>query len=374
MSTVRFGEFEFDPLAGELRRSGETTRLEPQPARVLAVLVERAGEVVSRDELQQRVWAATRCRLRARPQPTASRRSARRSAIRRPSCASSRRCAARYRFIAAQPDAAPAFHRSPGAAAFAVAARALRSPARLVDADGAAPPKPLAPAADTRVRRRRPFDNETDVAACDRLAQTLTDATVARLAAMPIAWRSSATRLSCPRMFRDVGVMGSLGVSHVVLGQVQEISGQLRITTRPDPGRRSVARLAQRFEPSAADTVKLDRRFRAVTAAVTGARWAVEAVISVIDVLTESRPNLHRVGLPGRAETSMDRKRRPTCLSAVPSFSLASGSARSSEPAAAGQQGGPALAPDPPRRHAGRHVPTQDPDLVRRWGECPTAT
>ena len=56
--TVRFGEFEFDSLAGELTRDGATTRLEPQPARVLAVLIERAGGVVSREELQQRVWSA----------------------------------------------------------------------------------------------------------------------------------------------------------------------------------------------------------------------------------------------------------------------------------------------------------------------------
>src|SRR5439155_9284530 len=45
------------PLAGELRRGTETTRLEPQPARILALLVERAGEVVTREELQQRVWS-----------------------------------------------------------------------------------------------------------------------------------------------------------------------------------------------------------------------------------------------------------------------------------------------------------------------------
>ena len=43
--------------AGELRRGGMTTRLEPQPARVLAMLVERAGEVVTRAELQQHVWS-----------------------------------------------------------------------------------------------------------------------------------------------------------------------------------------------------------------------------------------------------------------------------------------------------------------------------
>src|SRR6267142_7248341 len=54
---LRFADFEFDERAGELRRNGATTRLEPQPARVLAVLVERVGEVVTRAELQQRVWS-----------------------------------------------------------------------------------------------------------------------------------------------------------------------------------------------------------------------------------------------------------------------------------------------------------------------------
>ena len=53
---VRFEEVEFDPVAGELLRGTVRTRLEPQPARVLALLVERAGEVVTREELQQRVW------------------------------------------------------------------------------------------------------------------------------------------------------------------------------------------------------------------------------------------------------------------------------------------------------------------------------
>src|SRR5206468_8190738 len=39
-----------------LRRGAENVRLEPQPARVLAVLLEHAGDVVTRAELQQQVW------------------------------------------------------------------------------------------------------------------------------------------------------------------------------------------------------------------------------------------------------------------------------------------------------------------------------
>src|SRR4029450_3554639 len=54
---VTFGVFEFDPASGELTRSGTPVRLQPQPARVLALLTERAGSVVSRDELRQNIWA-----------------------------------------------------------------------------------------------------------------------------------------------------------------------------------------------------------------------------------------------------------------------------------------------------------------------------
>src|SRR6266566_9974789 len=45
-SSIGFGEFEFDAASGELRRGAENVRLEPQPARVLAVLLEHAGDVV----------------------------------------------------------------------------------------------------------------------------------------------------------------------------------------------------------------------------------------------------------------------------------------------------------------------------------------
>lgn len=53
---LRFGVFEVDLTAGELRKSGMKLRLQGQPFQVLALLLERAGEVVSRDELQQKLW------------------------------------------------------------------------------------------------------------------------------------------------------------------------------------------------------------------------------------------------------------------------------------------------------------------------------
>jgi DNA-binding winged helix-turn-helix (wHTH) protein/Tol biopolymer transport system component len=53
---LRFGDFEFDSLSGKLFREGRRVKIQPQPLRVLGVLLERAGEIVSREELRTRVW------------------------------------------------------------------------------------------------------------------------------------------------------------------------------------------------------------------------------------------------------------------------------------------------------------------------------
>lgn len=52
----RFGLFEFDAATLELRREGALVRLQLQPSQVLACLVERADQVVSRDDLHKVVW------------------------------------------------------------------------------------------------------------------------------------------------------------------------------------------------------------------------------------------------------------------------------------------------------------------------------
>jgi Tol biopolymer transport system component/DNA-binding winged helix-turn-helix (wHTH) protein len=55
---VQFGVFEADLNTGELRRSGIRVRLQSQPFKLLAVLVEHPGEVVSRETLQMELWGA----------------------------------------------------------------------------------------------------------------------------------------------------------------------------------------------------------------------------------------------------------------------------------------------------------------------------
>jgi len=53
---VRFGVFEVDPASGELRKNGLKIRLSGQPFQILCLLLERPGQVVTRDELQKKLW------------------------------------------------------------------------------------------------------------------------------------------------------------------------------------------------------------------------------------------------------------------------------------------------------------------------------
>jgi TolB-like protein/DNA-binding winged helix-turn-helix (wHTH) protein/lipopolysaccharide biosynthesis regulator YciM len=55
---VRFADFDFDMRTGELRRNRTSLKLQPQPAKVLALLVSRPGEIVTRQDLAQQVWGS----------------------------------------------------------------------------------------------------------------------------------------------------------------------------------------------------------------------------------------------------------------------------------------------------------------------------
>jgi DNA-binding winged helix-turn-helix (wHTH) protein/Tol biopolymer transport system component len=54
--TVRFGLFELDLKAAQLTRNGTSIRLPQQPLRLLSILVESPGEIVTREQLRQRLW------------------------------------------------------------------------------------------------------------------------------------------------------------------------------------------------------------------------------------------------------------------------------------------------------------------------------
>ena len=54
--TFRFGEFELDVDAGELRRDNRRVKLQPQPFKLLVLLVRRGGRLVTRDEIRAELW------------------------------------------------------------------------------------------------------------------------------------------------------------------------------------------------------------------------------------------------------------------------------------------------------------------------------
>jgi cholera toxin transcriptional activator len=56
VSVLRFGMFELNLTAGELRKNGAKLRLQEQPLQVLILLLQRAGDVVTREELRQKLW------------------------------------------------------------------------------------------------------------------------------------------------------------------------------------------------------------------------------------------------------------------------------------------------------------------------------
>src|SRR5260370_4777905 len=54
---LRFATFEVDLRVGELRKQGKRLRLQDQPFQVLAVLLQRRGDVVTREELRSQIWS-----------------------------------------------------------------------------------------------------------------------------------------------------------------------------------------------------------------------------------------------------------------------------------------------------------------------------
>src|SRR5580704_6183834 len=56
--SLQFGVFELDLQAGELRKHGLRVRLQEQPLKVLVMLLERHGDIVTREELQKELWPA----------------------------------------------------------------------------------------------------------------------------------------------------------------------------------------------------------------------------------------------------------------------------------------------------------------------------
>ena len=257
----RFGVFEFDRDTRELRREGELVRLQSQPAQVLSCLLEHAGEVVSREELRQRVWqehtfvdferglnfcvAQIRAALKDNPtQPQFIRTIPKRG----------------YQFIASVQRAGsnhllpiPAAIRSKVGIIAAIAACCLLIMASFGAGYWTKKQGLIQKAPVVAVLR---FDNETGDPNMNGFSDAITDMLVVDLTAKADAqYRviGNARVLRVSREQRDLNVVSSsLGASYVVLGQVQCSGKQTRILAHlihlPDQTHVWVTRIEQTIE------------------------------------------------------------------------------------------------------------------------------
>jgi len=238
--------FEFDPSSGDLRREGVAVRLQPQPARVLSLLVAQQQSVVSRDSLRRQNWpdgtfvdferglnfciAQIRTALgdsadSPRFIQTVPRRGYR--FIAPVTAVESTASADEHRSAVSEATARPvATHRRGWwLAGAATAAAGLFLVAVLVGAGSR--PSPIRVAVV-------PFDNESGSAALNTVASGIADLTVARLATPErlrvVSVVGNAAALRRPRAFRDVKTIGEeVHVDYVVLAQVTDARGSVRV-------------------------------------------------------------------------------------------------------------------------------------------------
>lgn len=243
---IRFGDFVFDAASGELWRDGRRVRLQPQPSRLLALLLSKPGALIGREEIRLALWGSdTHVDFeRSLNFCVARLRSALRDSAEQPRYVETVPTRG-YRFIAtvtagdskarpiADPGGPTAAHRRVAVSVSAFL-RGRASSAILVIT--------LAVVAGVFALRVFvwsrapivvvvPFHNETGSPELDRVAKDVSDATVANLAAtnrLLVIGNASGLRFSFrPRDMKAIGE--SLGAQYLVLGQVKRDALQMRV-------------------------------------------------------------------------------------------------------------------------------------------------
>ena len=271
-SLVRFGIYEFNPASGTLRRDGSPVKLQTQPARVLSVLLARAGDTVTRETLQREVWGeGTHVDFeRGLNFCIAQVRSALGDAADSPRYIVTVPKVG-YRFIAPvdrngrdarnldvdpaagfaapadRPDDTGLVNRAAVPRARLARGAAIAVVLMLVASGGwrlwhllASPPVPTVVVV--------PFYNETGRPDMDPIAKGIGDATVARLATperVPVlSVIGNAERLQRPFARADVQqIANQLGAAWVVIGQLETDGNRFEAHRSPHPGGRHEARL-----------------------------------------------------------------------------------------------------------------------------------
>ena len=230
----RFGLFEFDAEAGTLSREGVPQRLQPQPARMLGVLLERPGELVTRETLRQRLWPdGTSVDFeRGLNFCAAQLRSALHDSAESPRYVETvpRRG---YRFIAAVtaiPSTPTARQRPSGRGRWLAAAAFLLAVAGMVAALAMRQERSSAAVRVAVV----PFDNDTGEKSFDQVAVAVSDATVARLVAADTGGRlrviGNSAPLRRPRAFRDLkAIAREVRADYILLAQMKADAAGVRL-------------------------------------------------------------------------------------------------------------------------------------------------
>jgi len=237
----RFGLFEFDVATRELRREGLLVRLQSQPAQALACLIERADQVVSREDLRRAVWGDETFVDFERGLNFCI--SQIRSALKDDSAepAYIRTIPKRgYQFIApvqrisAQPPERPKTEVAPQSrSTVRTAALVFALATSVVLAFAAYHFRSIQRANHAPILAVVRFDNETGDPTVTRFSDALTDNVVEQLTSQSSGrYRviGNAQILTLPREQRDLKIIAStLHAAYVVLGQVQSNNGQIRI-------------------------------------------------------------------------------------------------------------------------------------------------
>ncbi|HYN09959.1 MAG TPA: winged helix-turn-helix domain-containing protein [Vicinamibacterales bacterium] len=239
MTRLRFAEFEADLRAGELWRNGERIRVQDLPFRLLAALLERPGELVTRAELVQRLWGGETfvdfdaglntavAKLREALGDSAESPRVIETVPKRG-----------YRLLV---PVTPVADTTPLAQTAAVTqprprtslTRRVAIAAGLVVVAAALGAYWRTSAGPTTRVAVVLFDNETGRQEFDRLAQTLTDSVVLRLGGeRRLAVIGNAAILRTDRPFRDLkAIRESVGADLIVIGQVQQKAEGYRVMT-----------------------------------------------------------------------------------------------------------------------------------------------
>jgi DNA-binding winged helix-turn-helix (wHTH) protein/TolB-like protein len=248
--TYRFGAFEFDAAANVLRKNGRTLALEPQPGRALALLLERADEVISKEDLRRALWgddthvdfdrglAYCLSQVRAALGDSGDNPRFVQTLPRRG-----------YRFIAPvqrHVEATPSQSSLPDPVKATPVGSPVRSRSSRVLVAAAIVSVAIAgslwwytrdrdQAASRQIVAVSVFDNETGLAEYDRLVSGLSDLVVTRLTALDpsrLGVVGNAAVLRQPRNIRNLkAVADGVKADYVILGQLQRAENGLRFIT-----------------------------------------------------------------------------------------------------------------------------------------------